>query len=272
MKQRCLTGAIIGVVFIALLLLSGTIIFNIVMALLCAGAAFEILSCTKQLGRGIVSIPSILFCFAVPFVARLSYGYISIFVVVLMFWCFFVSVFTNDHINTQSISVTFACTMYVGVCFYSLTKIRYVEQNGLLLLILVFVGAWSTDVFAYFTGRFFGKHKLIPKISPKKTVEGAVGGALCCAASYLLFGFITQIALQRTPSYAVIFIIGIIVSIIAQLGDLTMSAIKRNYGIKDYGTIFPGHGGVLDRFDSILAIAPFLMIVAGNPDFIAVFK
>ncbi len=273
MKQRCITGAIIAILFAAVIIFSDTWIFNVVISALSVIAAMEIMKCTGQADKYPISVPAAIFCGLIPFVARLgSYGYITGLTVVFMFYCFFVSVFTNDEINTGSVSLVFAGACYVAVCFYSLTRIRYVPEHGFILLILVFVGAWVTDVFAYFTGFIFGKHKLIPKISPKKTIEGAIGGALFCAAAFALCGYITQVFLHRTPNYPVIIIVGIVVSVVAQLGDLTMSAVKRNYGIKDYGKLFPGHGGVLDRFDSILTIAPFLLMISGNPDFISIFK
>lgn len=272
MKQRCLTGTIIGIVFLVLLLLSGTWLFNIVMALLSMIAGFEILNCTNQFDNKLLSIPSLVVCALIPFVARLPYGFIAVVCVVFMFWCFFVSVFTNDRIDTQAISLVFCCIMYVSVCFYSLTRIRYIPDYGFLVLIMVFIGAWATDIFAYFTGRFLGRHKLIPKISPKKTIEGAVGGVVFCILAYMVVGLVAGLILKRVPNYFVIAAMGIVVSVVAQLGDLAMSAVKRNYKMKDFGGIFPGHGGVLDRFDSILAISPFLLMVAGNPGVIDIFK
>lgn len=101
----------------------------------------------------------------------------------------------------------------------------------------------------------FGKHKLIPAVSPKKTVEGAIGGTLFCVAFFIGFGALLNHFTQYDISLVVMGFAGLLSALIAQIGDLAMSVIKRTYGIKDYGTIFPGHGGVLDRFDSILAVA-----------------
>ncbi|MFT9494972.1 phosphatidate cytidylyltransferase [Anaerosolibacter sp.] len=121
------------------------------------------------------------------------------------------------------------------------------------LLWLVFITAFVTDTFAYFTGVFFGKTKLCPNISPKKTVEGSVGGILGCTA---ISGIFANIVIPELFIHCLI--MGFIGSIIAQLGDLTASMFKRYVGIKDYGKIMPGHGGVLDRFDSILFTAPLI--------------
>ena len=135
---------------------------------------------------------------------------------------------------------------------------RYIE-NGVYYFALVFVASWVCDVFAYFVGRAFGRHKLIPEISPKKTVEGAIGGVVCTTLCFVLYGFIISRISEFAPKYFVLAIFGFVLSVVAQLGDLIASLIKREHGVKDYGCIFPGHGGVLDRFDSILAVAPFLL-------------
>jgi phosphatidate cytidylyltransferase len=119
----------------------------------------------------------------------------------------------------------------------------------------IFIGAWVTDVFAYFSGMLFGKHKLIPAVSPKKTVEGAIGGAVFCVAFFIAGGALLNRFTQYDINLVVLAIAGLISAFVSMIGDLSMSVIKRTYGVKDYGTIFPGHGGVLDRFDSILAVA-----------------
>lgn len=117
----------------------------------------------------------------------------------------------------------------------------------------VILAAFGTDIFAYFSGYLFGKHKLCPKISPKKTIEGAIGGVLGSVLLCTLFGF-----LVFGESIIHFIVVGFLGSIIAQLGDLTASIFKRKMGIKDYGNLIPGHGGILDRFDSVLFTAPFV--------------
>jgi phosphatidate cytidylyltransferase len=133
--------------------------------------------------------------------------------------------------------------------------------SGAWLLGFVLMGSWGCDVFAYFTGVLFGKHKLIPEISPKKTIEGSIGGIVFATLGFLLLGFIMSKTGDASPNYIVLSVAGILCSVVSQIGDLIASLIKREHGIKDYGNIFPGHGGVLDRFDSILAVAPVLYII-----------
>ena len=126
----------------------------------------------------------------------------------------------------------------------------------------IFIGAWVTDTFAYFSGRLFGKHKLIPAVSPKKTVEGAIGGAVCCALVAMLYGLVIGKCFDGvSPNYLVLAVSGLLIAVVSQIGDLAMSAIKRQYGIKDYGKLLPGHGGLLDRFDSCMAVTILLTFI-----------
>ena len=116
-------------------------------------------------------------------------------------------------------------------------------------------------MFAYLVGSAIGKHKLIPEISPKKTVEGAIGGIVFTALACLLYGFILEKFFALSVNYLFLAVIGVILSVVSQLGDLFASMIKREYGVKDYGNIFPGHGGIMDRFDSVLATSTILLIL-----------
>ncbi len=124
------------------------------------------------------------------------------------------------------------------------------------MVLLPLVSAFTSDASALFAGMAFGRHKLAPELSPKKTVEGAVGGLLGAIACTVLYGYIMQTGFGLAVSYPRLAVYGALGSLISQLGDLFFSYIKRQYGIKDYGNIFPGHGGVLDRFDSVVFCAP----------------
>ena len=138
-------------------------------------------------------------------------------------------------------------------------------EYGKHIYLLTFICAWTTDTFAYFTGRLLGRHKLIPAVSPKKTIEGAIGGVVFCVGATVLFGFIIEKFFNPSgdisANYLVLAISGVAISVISQVGDLIMSLIKRLYGIKDYGKIFPGHGGILDRFDSVMAVSVVLTFI-----------
>ena len=154
--------------------------------------------------------------------------------------------------NVIDIMVTFFGIFYVGVLIDFIVLTMDDFSRGNIYVWLIFIIAFMTDTFAYFAGYLFGKHKLIPKVSPKKTIDGSIGGTLGSTLICLGFGYIFNIDLMA------VVLLGFFGSIIAQMGDLFASSIKRYVGIKDYGKLIPGHGGILDRFDSVILVAPFV--------------
>lgn len=166
-----------------------------------------------------------------------------------------------SHIATViigSLGVPFAITRLMW--FRDVHKIfpeqNYNENHGLFLILFIAFCAWMTDVMAYFVGSFCGKHKLCPNISPKKTVEGAIGGVVgCTIATVILYAVFTNFIFEtKENNYFAVVLITIFLSIISMCGDLTASVIKRNFGIKDFGKLIPGHGGIMDRFDSLIFV------------------
>ncbi|GFN36444.1 phosphatidate cytidylyltransferase [Tepidimicrobium xylanilyticum] len=153
--------------------------------------------------------------------------------------------------NVKDVMITILGIIYIPFLFQYIIHLR-----GSSYLWFVFIIAWGTDTFAYLIGLLFGKTKLCPKISPKKTVEGALGGIL--GSIFLTIIFVNYFDLSSMGKFILLSVIG---SVLAQIGDLTASKIKRKTGIKDFGFIMPGHGGVLDRFDSILFIAPYVYYI-----------
>jgi len=210
---------------------------------------------TFAIGLAYIFAALIPLCVAFSFDSISGYIYPAIFVFVIAgfsYWLF------NQHkLSFESISMTFFASIVVPLFLSSLIKIFHMEA-GKLLILVPFIAAWLTDTGAYFAGVFFGKHKLAPEISPKKTIEGAIGGIIVCIFSFVVYGIILGAENNALPVLAVC---GFVLSIIAQIGDLSMSLIKREYKIKDYGVVFPGHGGILDRFDSVLFTAPASFIL-----------
>ena len=172
-----------------------------------------------------------------------------------------VYVFTFPKVHTEQIMAAFFGLFYVAVMLSYIYQTRMLD-NGKYLAWLVFLSAWGCDTCAYCVGMLFGKHKLAPKLSPKKSIEGGIGGIVGAA---ILGGiYATVINRMGDPdvsviSYALICGVG---GMISQVGDLAASAIKRNHGVKDYGHLIPGHGGILDRFDSIIYTAPIIYYMA----------
>ena len=151
------------------------------------------------------------------------------------------------------------CTLMLPIFFYSAVEIRRWPQ-GLAVLIFVTLGCTINDVAAYFVGKAFGTHKLAPTISPGKTVEGGLGGMVSSVVLMSLLAFLHSRCAEVGIQYGWLLLYLLLASIVGQFGDLSMSTIKRTVGIKDFGTILPGHGGILDRFDSFLFVAPFAVL------------
>lgn len=171
-------------------------------------------------------------------------------------------VFTFPKYRSEQITMVFFGFFYVAVMLSYVFRLRECE-SGAYLVWLVFIGSWGSDTCAYLVGRSFGKHKIVPKLSPKKSVEGCIGGMVGAAALGALFAavFSSQLKTFSNPVVSCA-VIGAVSSVISQLGDWAASAVKRNHDVKDYGTLIPGHGGVMDRFDSVIFTAPVIYYLA----------
>jgi phosphatidate cytidylyltransferase len=173
-----------------------------------------------------------------------------------------VYVFTYPRYQTDQVTGAFFGVVYVAVmlsCIYQLREM----QDGVYLVWLIFLGSWGCDTCAYCVGMLIGKHKMSPKLSPKKSVEGAIGGVIGAALLGVIYAAAVSGHMSGSANHMVVFaVICAVGALISMVGDLAASAIKRNHGIKDYGKLIPGHGGILDRFDSVIFIAPVIYYLA----------
>lgn len=265
-----LTALCMAVLGVPILFLSEYIIFSIAAGLLCLCCVWEMLRVMGLSKKYSVSVPSYLVALVLPFFGhKMFFGpteqlnYILIAAIVmflLLIYLNFVAVFSHGAVTASDASHAFATLFYIIASFISIVVLRYMNYGNIIYL-MVFLVAWVSDGAAYFVGTFLGRHKLAPHISPKKTVEGSVGGVVFAIIGCIVFGIIVSVIHpELKPNYLTLALIGALLSVIAQLGDLWASLIKREYGVKDYSNILPGHGGIFDRFDSVLAVCVPMMI------------
>lgn len=244
MKQRIITAIVLLLVFVPIVAIGG-IAFQILMVLLAAGATYELLHVAHDpkpryylfAVMGVFIIGSLLLSKK----ELVDVTYIVLYLIVLLT----AGIFDNE-MDFMRLSYYFTSATLVSV---GLRMVYYMRMTlGLDYVLLLAFATLGADTFAYFVGRAIGKHKLNERLSPKKTIEGSIGGIVLGGALALAYGLIAKMNLPLVS----IAIISFVLSTTGQIGDLSFSSIKRCFGIKDYSNIFPGHGGILDRFDSII--------------------
>lgn len=279
MKTRVIT-AVVGLAVLALVMFAfNTVVFNLIVCAITIVAIHEVYS---AVGFGKKELP--LFLVLIPYTLLIMLSHTPVVRGMVLPSSFIILVFYAIYLVVMNGTVSFAkasgLVMYSGIiiyCFYSLIHLKQIlpvekyQYDAVFFILLILCFAWGGDTCAYFAGRAFGKHKLCPVVSPNKTVEGAVGGVLGTMAFGVLATVIYSVVADRTDvftrsnfgvsMYLIIALLGIVAAVLGIYGDLFASVVKRQCGIKDYGTIFPGHGGILDRFDSVMFIAPFVTMV-----------
>ena len=256
-NKRIRTGILIGVIICAVLLLSHIpAIMTGTVVILNALAVFEMFQAAHMLSERKLLWAMLIASVAVSLLPVPEYGKVIAYV-------FPLAVLIFAHIMRRCGRCILDVPVRIcGICilvillFKAIPSVRNLEHGFFCLLGAVLSGC-ITDIFAYITGKTLGKHKLAPVISPKKTVEGSIGGIVGTVVVLLILGLVLEKADVLQVNFIKLMLYALTSSIVGQFGDLSMSAVKRCLGVKDYGTLFPGHGGVLDRFDSLLFIAPF---------------
>lgn len=259
MKTRIIAAVILVPVLIAVVLAAPKIIFAVIFGLLLALGAYELLYRTGLVVHIRLVVYSSLMAFAIAmwsyFGAAQSYALIG----VLVFWTLLFSEMMADHVKVR--------VEMLGLCFLGGCIVPYLlgalirilnMTTGRYMILVPFVVAFLSDAGAFFVGLRFGKHKLAPVVSPNKTIEGMLGGIASAVIGMVLYALILDAFFSFRVSYGYAVLYGLLGSAAGVFGDLSYSIIKRQTGIKDYGYLIPGHGGFLDRFDSITAVAPLM--------------
>lgn len=265
LKSRVLT-AVVGIPVIILILLAPSWVMLIAVVLCSLVGTYEFYGAVNMRSRRL--LPLRLFGYlgaaVLPFCVYIPSGLIMTCAFVYLVILFLVMLGSHKTVKFTDIAMLIMGIVYIPFLLSNILFIKQLEF-GSFLVWLVFLGSFMTDSCAFFTGKALGRHKLCPNISPKKTVEGAVGGVIGCGLGFLLFALIVNLFFGRwlnglSMSYPLMFLLGVITAVMAQIGDLTASLIKRQFGIKDFGNLFPGHGGMLDRCDSIVLVAPTIFL------------
>ena len=276
MKERVLFGVVGAVAVLLALYVFPSIVLELAVAVLGVFATWEVLGTTKLVHNRL----ELLLCLLVSL--GLGVGHLSLLplevtavaqglVFVLLAGSFAIELKFHERMNAAQVAWGFFGALLVPYLLLSLVRIFQMDflppigdtdlRIGQFIVLLPLLAAWGADTCALFAGMAFGKHKLAPVVSPKKTVEGAVGGVVGGALLVLLAALLLNIFLDLDMPIWTAVLLGGAGAVLGEIGDLSFSVIKRQTGIKDYGHIFPGHGGVLDRFDSVLFVAPFAEIL-----------
>ncbi len=257
MKKRIITAAVLVPPLILILFVAPTIVTAILFSLICAVGAFEMLYNTGAVRHPRLIIYSMVAAVMVPLWSYFgrdtawSLAGILLFVALL-----FMEIMLSDlKLRFEKISICFVAGVLIPFMLSSVVRIICFD-HGRFLVVIPFVVCFLSDTGAYFIGCRYGKNKLAPEISPKKSVEGVGGGVAVAVLGMLIYTLIMQFGFQFQVNYLYAILFALLGSLLGVFGDLCFSVIKRQSGIKDFGNIFPGHGGVLDRFDSMLLVGP----------------
>ncbi len=262
MKQRIIFGAIGAVIAITAFLYANQSVIAIAAAILIFMAMYEFFKTldfldTKKPLVIISYIYSACMIGICVYLKSMSNVYLPFVISAAIISMFVLMVLRHKDILFVNVATAFTGTTYLTLFLMCIYFIRALPQ-GRIYIWIPFILAWLTDTFAYFVGVFFGKHKLIPSVSPKKTIEGSLGGIFGALLTIVIYLFVCSKITGLEPRYISGIMLSLVCSVSSQFGDLAASCIKRENNAKDFGSIMPGHGGVMDRFDSVIYISPLV--------------
>ena len=265
MATRIIVSVVLAPLFFIVLFFLPPVWLTVVVAGIVALASYELLKATKAADNALIYVCTALAAAAIPFghLAGLDVMVTEIAALLLMVVAFLEAIHRYDGERAVPAEHVLFC-LFGGVMIptflSSLIDLKLME-NGRYLVLLPVICAFLTDTGAYFAGVFLGKHRGITRVSPNKSLEGYIGGIISGGVFMLLYGLILQNFANLEVSLPLIAVYGLIGSFVTELGDLSFSLIKRQFGVKDYGNLLPGHGGMLDRFDSMTFAAPMLLFL-----------
>ena len=262
MRQRIITGLIAGVV-VLMLLASGLNVVRVAVALVSLYALHEMYCAVGIKSNVSLYISGMLFSLALIMIEAFVPEYTMLLILLYIVLLFAVMLINHKTVKIENIAVCIFMTIYIVYTMSHISSVRAMPL-GKFAIFLILIGAFATDTFAYFVGVTCGKRKLCPEISPKKTIEGAVGGLLGEILCFVVTGLIFKFAFSINVNFVYMSILGLLCGIASEVGDLAASVIKRQYGIKDYGNLLPGHGGIMDRIDSVIFVAPLVYYFLKN--------
>ena len=262
MKTRIITAVCLLPLLLLIVFAAPKIFTAILFGLMAAVGAYELLTGTGLVRHVRLNLYAMASALWVCLWCGLNVGYVWLLLGILVFWIalFAEMMASGGKLPFDKVAACLAAGVILPMLLGSLVRIHQWER-GRLYICIPFIFAFLSDSGAYFAGLKFGKHKLAPVISPKKTVEGVVGGVLAAVLGMLIFCLVLQLGFKLQPNYLFAVLYGILGSVTAVFGDLCFSVIKRQTGIKDYGNLFPGHGGILDRFDSMMLVGPLAEVL-----------
>lgn len=263
MKTRVLAAAVLLPLLLIIVLALPKIVTAILFGVMAVVASYELMQGTGLVRHPRLTVYAMVSAFLVALWSYLGtpYAWGVLWVLVFVAALFGEMMLEHTKLRFEKLCITMVAGLLIPFLFTSLVRLHGNETAGRYLIMLPFVIAFLSDSCAYFAGLALGKHKLAPVISPKKTVEGFVGGVFGAMVGMVLYCLVLDLAFGFTVNYGYALIYGVVGSLGAVFGDLCFSVIKRQTGIKDYGNLIPGHGGILDRFDSMMIVGPLVEIL-----------
>ena len=268
MKTRIFSGLILALFFIAIVVFNSSfpVALNIAISIISVLCVHELVKVSGLTHHWALHIPSLVVAALIPFSGLIYQGNLVLYSLYSLVM-FLALIIYHRTISFKELAIIYSMSVMIPSALQTIVQTRSLSaEHGMFYAMVAVLAAWIPDMGAYFVGVLFGKHKLCPEISPKKTVEGLVGGIVFSMIAMVLIGMLFSYIFYggaKQVDFIVLSLVGLGGALTSVVGDLSFSLIKRSCGVKDFGQIIPGHGGILDRFDSVIFTAPYVYILVG---------